>query len=231
MSQESNSNYFLNNHVPDDGLVQLVLKDVQKSGLSPETLEKAQVRLFNGDTTLLKQRLGFESINKQKLLKTCRLIEFPNLAEDGSIISYCFKLIPPLYDANGKEVKYLHRKGHPAIPYIPLGTWKVKDKVNIPIWITEGQKKNLKLLQHGRLAISVSGVWNFKAGANSDASNADKGLWMELDGFAWRGRTVYLAFDIDLWVNPQVRCALYEISFKLSERGAIVKIPSWKGRS
>lgn len=32
---------FLNGHSPDDGLVQLALADVQKLGLSSETLERA----------------------------------------------------------------------------------------------------------------------------------------------------------------------------------------------
>lgn len=223
--------YFLNNQVLSDGLVQQALKDVQKSGLLPKTLEKAQVKIFSGDTDRLKKRLGFASINGQNILKTCRLIEFPNIGEDAEVKSYCYKLIPSLSDKEGRQIKYLHGKNEPAIPYIPHETWKVKKKTNEPIWITEGQKKALKLSQHCRYAISVSGVWNFKAGNDSDASNADKGLWSELESFDWRGRTVYLAFDTDLWTNPQVRYALYELSFKLFERGAIVKIPSWKGGS
>ncbi len=70
--------------------------------------------------------------------------------------------------------------------------------------------------------------WNFKAGGKSDLNN-DKGLWQELQSFEWRGRTVYLAFDMDLWTNSAVRSALYELAFKLFDRGASVKIATWEG--
>lgn len=126
MNCNVNYKFFLNNHPPSDGLVDMAKKDIEKSGLSPETLEKAQVRLFNGDSDLLKQRIGFASINGHNLLASCRLIEFPNIGEDGGVVSWCYKLIPPLYDADGKEIKYLHSKGLPATPYVPLETWQAK---------------------------------------------------------------------------------------------------------
>ncbi len=68
---------FLNGHSKDDALVQLAIHDVQKSGLTPETLAKAGVRLFNGDKEALKKCLGFASIDKQDILRLSRLIEFP----------------------------------------------------------------------------------------------------------------------------------------------------------
>jgi len=214
--------YFLNGHSPDDGLVEFALTDVRKSGLTPETLEKAGVRLFKGRKDDLKERLGFASIGGQEILRVSRLIEFPYLNEKGEILFFRYKLIPAIGD-----VRYLQPKDKPALPYILPEVWRVKDKTSKPIWITEGEKKSLTLIQHGRHAIALSGVWNFRAGKNSDLGG-DKNLWHEMQSFEWRGRTVYLAFDMDLWINPKVRQALYELAFKLFEKGAIVKVVTWK---
>ena len=85
---------------------------------------------------------------------------------------------------------------------------------------------HLKLIQHGEPAMSFSGVWNFKAGKDSMFDD-EKDLWSELKKFIWKGRNIYLAFDADLWVNPQVRMALYELSLRLYNEGAIIKIVTW----
>lgn len=227
MSGDHEFAYFLNGHSPEDGLVKLAIEDVQKSMLSPETLEKAGVKLFRGDKDDLKETLGMASYNGQPILSTCKLIEFPYFGQDGSQISCHYKLIPSLKNKNDDEVKYLHPLGKPAIPYILPDVWKIKDKATKPLWITEGEKKCLKLLQHGRFAIALSGIWNFKAGKNSDEIESDKSLWAEFEAFQWRGRTVYMAFDSDLWINHMVREALYELAIKLYERKGIVRIAQW----
>src|SRR3990172_11079938 len=218
--------HFLNNHSPDNGLAKLTLEDIQKSGLSAKTLEKAQVRLFRGDKDTLKGRLCFASINGQSILSTSKLIEFPYFDKGGDILLYRYKLIPSTVDKDGREIKYLHPLSKPAIPYILPEVWKVQDKANKPIWITEGEKKALALIQHGRHAIALSGVWNFRAGAKSDL-DSDKSLWAEIECFAARGRNIFMAFDSDLWTNPLVRRALYELSFKLYNKGVNVKIVTW----
>lgn len=218
---------FLNGHSLADGLVQLAVEDMQKSGLLPETIKNAGVRIFNGNREDLIKHLGRETLSGHSILALSRLIEFPYYTERGDIYLYRYKLIPSLSDKGGKEIKYLHPIGKPAIPYILPDIWKVKDKTNKSLWITEGEKKALALIQHGRFAIALSGIWNFKAGKNSDEIESDKSLWAELEAFQWRGRTVYMGFDNDLWTNHRVREALYELAIKLYERKAIVRIAQW----
>ena len=104
---------------------------------------------------------------------------------------------------------------------------KLRNKTNVPVWITEGEKKSLCLIQYGEYVISISGVWNFKAGKDTDLDD-QKDLWGVLKEFDWRGRTVFMAFDSDLWTNPQVRDALWEMSIRLFSLGSIVKFISWK---
>ena len=218
MEQRSTADYsfFLNGFNPDtDGRVKLALEDVKKSGLSPETLEKARVRIFDERQAVLKERLGFTSLNGNHILNVCKLIEFPGFDEKGNVTGYEYKLIPTTDDR-----KYLQPMGKPALPYILPEVSAVKEKPHKPIWITEGRKKALKLNQHGGFAISLAGVWNFKE---------DDRLGDELSHFQWKGRTVYLAFDSDFWTNPQVRKALYELAFKLCALGTIVKIATWTG--
>lgn len=216
---------FLNGHSLADGLVQLAVKDIQKSGLLPETIENAGLRIFNGNREDLIKKLGRESLNGHSILSLSRLIEIPYYTEKGDIGSYTYKLIPSLSDKDGREIKYLHPIGKPAIPYILPSVWEVKGKSNKPLWIVEGEKKALAVLQYGRHCIGLSGVWNFRAGDSGIES--DKYLWAEIENFAVRGRNIFVAFDSDLWTNPMVRRALYELSFKLCNRGVDIRIVTW----
>ena len=217
--------YFLNGRT--DGQALFALVDVIESGLSPEILESAQVRLFDGSAETLKERLGFIKIDGVSLLQSHRLIEFPYFKEDGGASLFEYKPFPALDSKDGDTPrKYLHPKGVPPLPYILPSVWSVKGKPNKPLWITEGVKKVLKLTQHQRSSIGIGGVWNFRAGKNSDEPES-KYLWKDLEEFNWTGRTVHLGFDSDLWVNPMVRRALYELAFTLYDRGAVIRFPIW----
>jgi hypothetical protein len=186
---------FINNSFvfQDDSLVQLAVEDVVKSGLSPETLSRAQVTIFKGGKDKLKERLGYTSFNGHPLLSH-KLIEFPFFDESGKILLYRYKLIP----SSDNGTKYLHPQGVPPYPYILPEVYDIKNKPHIPLSITEGEKKALIMIQHGRYAIGLVGVWGFKAGKDSDEFENDKVFWAELEMFIWKGRTVNLAFDSDL---------------------------------
>ncbi|MCX5811097.1 MAG: DUF3854 domain-containing protein [Proteobacteria bacterium] len=215
--------FFLNNYDPvTNGLVKMALEDVQASGLSPETLEKAGVRIFSGNTEELKGRLGFSSIAGNPILKTFILVEFPYHDKEGKAMFYEFKPYPSI---EGK--KYLHPKDTAAYPYILPFIWDIADKPHKPIWITEGMKKTLKLIQHDSPTIGLAGVFGFKAGKNSEEIES-LSLWRELESFTWKHRAVYIGFDTDLWTNSQVRYALYELSFKLLAKDAIIRFPQWQ---
>ena len=214
--------YFLNGQNPKtDSHVRLALEDLRdKSGLSAEILKRAQVKLFTGGVDLLKDRLGFASIEGQPILKMATLVEIPSFDAHGNITNHHYRLYPA---TNGR--RYLHSMGSPARPYILTEVWAVKDKSNRPLWITEGAKKALKLAQQGRYAIALPGVWQFQ-----DAHDPEETfLFDDLEQFMWRGRTIFLGFDMDLWTNPQVRFALYELALKLTSRGAIMRFPKWMG--
>jgi hypothetical protein len=184
----------------------------KKSGINLSTIEKYKIKI-NADRDLIKKRLGFSKVNGQDLCDVNRLIEIPYCNSEGRITQYAYKPITPVYDKEKNQRKYFNPKGKLAIPYIIPEVWAVKDKVTKPLWITEGCKKALKLVQHGRYPISLSGVWNFKT--------------KELDEFKWKGRLVFIGFDGDLETNTNVRMALYELAFKLYDKKAVVKVATW----
>jgi hypothetical protein len=230
MSEDHPYSNFLNGWKPEtDGLTQVALEDIQKSGLSPEILELAQVRLFRGGPDDLKKRLGFGIADGQSIPRSNRLVEFPYFNEDGTVNRYEFKAIPELQFPNEeKPRKYLQAKGEKPTPYVTRDVWAAKNKANSPLWFTEGVKKVLKLLQHGKLAVGLSGVYNFRAGKKRQDEES-RYLWKDLEDFTWKGRTVYIAFDADLWDNTMVRHALYELAFTLFARGAVLRFPLWRG--
>lgn len=223
LPEEIEYRHFLNGHSLDDCLVRLCLEDVKCSGLTPESLKRAQIKIFRGSSDDLKERLGFTSIDGQPILELSRLIEFPYLCRDGKVVLIRFKLIP-ITMSGSKECRYQHPLHAAPIPYILPEVWPTLDAPHEPVWIVDGEKKALALVQHGRTVIGLSGVWNFK----SKNSPGDEVLFRELKDISWLGRTVYLGFDADLWTNVSVRIALYEISLKLYAAGANVRIATWK---
>ncbi len=206
---------------PAEGLERFVVEDFQASGLKPETLERARVFLFKGKREDLREVLGYASYQGHELTRGFLLVGFPYFNTEGEIELMRFKVIPSL-----RDVKYLHPTGKPPIPYILPEVWEIAHKPHKPIAITEGEKKALKLIQEGLSAIALSGVWNFRAGETA-RDEEDNYLLKELREFKWEGRVVYLFFDADSWTNPQVRHALFELSFKLTALGAVVRIATW----
>ncbi|MCK9266835.1 DUF3854 domain-containing protein [bacterium] len=135
-------------------------EDIKKSGLDLQFLEQYGIKEFTGKQENLKQKLGFASFNGHPILQTFyQILEIPYLDKQGNPLFSRFRLYPPL-----QGTKYLHPKGIPARPYILPLVWEVVEKPHKPLWITEGEKKALKLTKEGCLAIALSGVWNFKAG-------------------------------------------------------------------
>lgn len=218
--QEDNLTEFLNGHNANNGRVKLALDDIKKSGLLPETLQKAGIRLFNDGPDVLKERLGFSSLNGNSIPSVAVPMEIPYHDPQGNIVKHEYRLYPETDDR-----RYLHPLHSSPVPYIPPDVWAIKEKVNKPLWITEGVKKALKLIQHGAACISLSGVWGYRAGKAEESTTP---LCRELEAFSWKGRAVYLAFDSDLWTNPQVRKALYELALHLVARGALVYVCSWR---
>lgn len=195
----------------------IIQQDLEKSGIAQQIITAAGLREITPED--FREKSGYGNIPCEKVL------EIPYYGESGKILLRRWKIYPTYSYRNGdgkeRKISYLQPKGKRTIPYIPALTLTSKNKSNIPLWHTEGEKKALKLCQHGVPTIALPGVWNFR-GRQEEA-----GLAEEITGFELKGRTNYLCFDSDLWVNPSVRSALYEYSLRLISFGAIVKVVTW----
>ena len=154
-----------------------------------------------------------------------------------------FELLP---DGTRKpKGKYLSPPGARPMLYFPPGTrpeW-LQD-VSLPISLCEGEKKTLALLElawHGLgdaaeqprwLPIGLAGVWNWRGtvgrGTAPDGSRVPvKGPIPDLELIAWRGRRVVIVFDVNVWSNPQVQSARWELTRELRRRGARIHWFDW----
>ncbi len=232
---ETQTQFFINNYIIEnwdkpeneflDSKKAMLIADLKKSGLSPETVKYARLEIFSGSVDDLKELIGFSSIQGQSLTQACTILKIPYFMSNGEIIQYRVRLYPPLNNA-----KYLSPLNSQPIPYILPDVWKVKDKKNKEIWIVEGEKKALRLIQENEFAIAISGIWQFKAGKDSENTAKDKELWKEINEFIIPGRTIYLAFDSDMDKNDLVRKALFTLALTIQNKGVIVKIAIWDSK-
>jgi putative DNA primase/helicase len=184
------------------------------SGLKPSTLTNYEVKIFRGGEQELAKRLNRNGTTHKDFIGKIA-IEIPYFNENGKIPYSRYRYFPPL-KKDGDEIKYLSPTGEPAIPYIVPEIWNLAGKTNKPLWITEGEKKAMALIQRNIDAIAIPGVWNTQE--------------LFSTSFKWKGRTVILAFDRDLETNPSVRQAFYKFAFQLYSKGAVVHIASWNER-
>ncbi len=198
------------------GLHPAHLEDLGRSGLTEATIRAA----------------GLHSARPQDLSRLCGR-SIPE-GTSGLVFPYAegfsrVKMFPPLRDGDGREVKYLQPPGSSVHAYIPPGVPEILTDASRSIFISEGEKKALKLTQDGFPAIGLGGVWSFRTKALPDDA-----LIPDLEAVPWAERVVYLVPDSDGWGNEQIACAVYRFARLLEGRGAtvlIVKLPKLDGQN
>ncbi len=121
-----------------------------------------------------------------------------------------------------KDVRYGQPKGSGTRAYLPpLLPWAaIFEDVNEPLLLTEGEKKGLAGIVAGLPVIALGGVFNFMSEGE---------LLPELEAIKWRGRDVYICFDSDAALNPNILAAEARLVDELQRRrGAncfLVRIP------
>lgn len=204
----------------------LFLRDMQASGLTPEQLAVNGVEIFKGPPEELARILNIELSFANLLCLNCIviLLPYPEHSKKDQAF-YRVKLIPAYTPPKGRPFKYLQPKGISTRPYIVDRVWDLRKDPSVDIFIVEGEKKALLLIQEGFHAIALPGVHSFRNSSEADAEHVD--LEAGLKAFTWTGRNVYIAFDADFKTNLQVRQAMFELAFRLERHGAIVKIVTW----
>lgn len=166
------------------------------------------------ESRALLKSLGFSSAQIR-----LPVLLIPIYSPTGSIVSCQIRPDDPRI-REGKPVKYetpFHSKNvldvHPA-------SQKQIANPEEPLFITEGAKKGDALASLGLVAISLSGVWNWR-GKNSQGGNVALPDW---ENIAIKGREIRIVFDSDTASNDSVLRAEKRVAQFLEGRGGIVKI-------
>ena len=168
--------------------------------------------------------LGFNS-NQQRVPG----LLIPLWGVDGKPVGYQLRPDNPRQNKEGKSVKYENPKGSSIRLDCPPRCQGALGNPNVPLWVTEGIKKDDAIASLGQCAIALTGVWGFK-GKNRFGSSTILADW---DYIALKGRTVYLAFDSDILVKREVQQALDRLGSFLRNKGAntlIVNLPHDNGK-
>jgi len=163
---------------------------------------------------------GLYTANATELNK---LLKRSDITSSGIVIPYGRKLSrvrldEPLKTAKGKDRKYLAPSGSLIELYIPnIVETKLKDS-SVPLCITEGEFKALKLNEEGFLCIGLSGVWGF---------SRDKKLLPDFDNIELVDRHIIIILDSDAITetyggNHLVLKAGVRLAEELVKRKAIV---------
>jgi putative DNA primase/helicase len=213
-----------------------------------ESLNWSVTRLHNGrvnDNTLKKVK---------KMIGGWCILPFYGLADRAQINYFRFKPENPPADWKkpGKFKKYLGAEGESPrayCPNVPEAIWAViaarygvektgidfwewiLDHPEIPVIITEGEKKALSGLSAGYAVISLPGIdCGYKSSSDSDDGSGGKlSLIPDLKALAIDGRDIYIAFDRDAEPKTvdRVKLARRKLARLFAELGCETRSIKW----
>jgi len=131
-----------------------------------------------------------------------------------------FKPDSPRKDQRGRLIKYENPAAGRVIIDVPPICQPDLGNPDKPLWITEGAKKADSAASHGLVCVSIPGVWCWR-GTNEDGGLTALPDW---DSIALNSRKIFLAFDSDVVIKPDVQAALRRLANFLSARKAKVAI-------
>lgn len=125
-----------------------------------------------------------------------------------------------------KPLRYDQPRGSGVRAYFPIAgrlNWPaISQDTKSPLLITEGEKKALACTLAGFATVGLGGVFNYLS---------DGALLSELEAWRWYGRPIYIAFDSDAAMNPNIQLAESRLVEELMrKRGAkvyLVRLPSF----
>lgn len=118
----------------------------------------------------------------------------------------------------GKAAKYETRAGQKMVLDVPPRVRPHLGDPSRPLVITEGPIKADAIVSAGLDAVALLGVWSWR-GTNDDGGRVALAAW---ENVALNGRQVYVAFDSDAMLKPQVHGAMERLGAFLKSRGADV---------
>ena len=185
------------------------------SSINPDVVQSRGYRTLYGteeDRAELAQ-LGFSRSVVQRE-ETYPALLVPLYRATGEVVSHQLKPASPRVLNGGektREVKYENPKGSVNHVDVPAFTQTVLQDTSRSLWITEGMKKVDSLTSHGRAAIGLTGVFNWRRKLGT------LGDWEDIP---IKGRDVVICFDSDAKTNRNVQLAMRRLGAWLESKGA-----------
>jgi len=124
----------------------------------------------------------------------------------------------PRRGSNGRVRKYeLPYRARLALDVPPRARAQLGDPT-VPLWVTEGSRKADAAVSAGLCCAALIGVWGHR-GTNAKGGKTALPAW---ESVALNGRRVYVAYDSDVMVNPNVHAALVSLGEHLQKFAAEV---------
>lgn len=194
------------------------VQDLHKSGLEPEAI-KACV-FSSRDPEELKRLLNLDYDGPTSGL----VFQYHDLHDRGQVNSCRIKPDTP-FNIKGKSVKYMQPRGVETRIYVPITNRQEQlfDK-DVPLLITEGEKKSLKASIEGYCAVAAPGVSNFFDKSTSEEAGRDVLKHELLALNVGRGRVNYICLDANKTENRKVLKAELRLARSLKAEGIEVKL-------
>ena len=190
---------------------------IEESGVEAEVARVRGYRTVREERELVE--LGFTEY-QAKVPALLVPIYRPNEAEPSLHQSRPDSPRTEIRNGRRKEIKYETPAGaRMALDVHPSMHEAVKDPTR-PLFVTEGVKKGDSLTSRGLCAVSLIGVWNWR-GTNPQGGKTALPEWEDV---ALNGREVYIVFDSDVMLKPEVHAALARLKAFLERRGADVAV-------
>ena len=183
---------------------------VQGSGLSQDVIRGRGYR-----TTSTRAEMKRRGFSDAQAMVPALLI--PVYGTSGDIVLYQARPDTPRIK-DGKPIKYETPRGSRMVLDVHPAARAALADPDTPLFVTEGIKKGDCLVSHGYCAVALLGVWNWR-GTNELGGKTSLPDW---ESVALNGRQVYVIFDSDVMLKPQVHGALARFKPFLESRGAHV---------
>ena len=166
---------------------------------------------------------GYRTIEKKVELKTLGFADrqcnppgllIPILSPTAEIVNYQFRPDQPRIGKNGRAIKYETPSGSRMVLDVHPFAREMLGNPTVPLFITEGIKKGDALVSRKLCAVALLGVWNWR-GRNGDGGLTALAEW---DYVALNGREVYIVFDSDVMLKPEVHKAMVRLKAFLESR-------------
>jgi uncharacterized protein DUF3854 len=190
--------------------------------------QHAELLAASAITPEVARERGYVSVDTRRRLDSAGFKHYqqrvPGLAipvhdTSGAVALWQYRPDRPRVNAKGKPVKYETPGGSRMVMDIPPRVRAQLADPKVPLWVTEGIRKADAAVSAGLCCVALLGVWNWK-GTNTLGGKTALSAWYEI---ALNGRRVYVAYDSDVMINPNVHAALADIGGYLAYKEADVR--------